>query len=302
MQKLTDSLISVMGSENVRCNEPMNRHTTFRIGGPADWFVTPTDEKMLISAIEAIKAAQTDYCVIGNGSNLLVSDKGYRGVIIQLGEKYSTIAFEGEFCSVKSGCLLSKLGMQAAARGLGGFEFATGIPGTVGGAVVMNAGAYGGEIKDCIVSARVMDADGKVSEFTKNELMLGYRTSAVMKNNLIVLEARFRFEKSVDYDIMEKIKELAVARRTKQPLEYPSAGSTFKRPEGYFAGKLIQDAGLKGYSVGGAQVSEKHSGFVINTGNATAADVLTLVQDVQKKVYEQSGVMLEMEIRKIGEF
>ncbi len=302
MQKLTDSLISVMGSENVRCNEPMNRHTTFRIGGPADWFVTPTDEKMLISAIEAIKAAQTDYCVIGNGSNLLVSDKGYRGVIIQLGEKYSTITFEGEFCSVKAGCLLSKLGMQAAARGFGGFEFATGIPGTVGGAVVMNAGAYGGEIKDCIVSARVMDTDGTVSELTKNELMLGYRTSAVMKNNLIVLEARFRFEKSADYDIMEKIKELAVARRTKQPLEYPSAGSTFKRPEGYFAGKLIQDAGLKGYSVGGAQVSEKHSGFVINTGNATVADVLTLVQDVQKKVYEQSGVMLEMEIRKIGEF
>jgi UDP-N-acetylmuramate dehydrogenase len=301
-QDLTDRLVSILGSENVRTNEPMKKHTTFKIGGPAEIFITPDEEEKLKRAIACIKKAGMPYYIMGNGSNLLVSDDGYPGVIVQLCEKYNQIIFAENVCTVQAGCLLSKLGMQAAARGLSGLEFATGIPGTVGGAVVMNAGAYGGEISQSIRFARLMDEQGNVLELDRDELKLGYRTSIAMERRLIVLSAQFTLDKSEPELVRKKIKELSEARRSKQPLEYPSAGSTFKRPQGYFAGQLIEQAGLKGYAVGDAQVSEKHSGFVINTGNATAKDVMALVMHIQKTVKDISGVTLEMEIRKLGNF
>lgn len=295
-------LVSILQEENVKLNEPMKNHTTFKIGGPADFFITPSDEEQLKKSIECIKNTGLPYYVIGNGSNLLVSDEGYRGVIIQLYDKFNSMEFDGKICTVQSGCLLSRLGMQAAKNGFAGLEFATGIPGTIGGAVVMNAGAYGGEIKDCIVSARLMDMYGNIKEYSKDELSLGYRKSIASERNLIVLSAVFELRSSDTRKIMERINELAAARRMKQPLEYPSAGSTFKRPEGNFAGRLIEDAGLKGYSIGGASVSSKHSGFVINNGNATADDVMSLVEHIKNKVYEKSGVILELEVKKLGNF
>lgn len=299
---LKDRLVLILHEENVKVNEPMKNHTTFKIGGPADFFITPSDEEQLKKSIKCIKETGLSYYVIGNGSNLLVSDEGYRGVIIQLYDRFNNMEFQEKTCTVQSGCLLSRLGMQAAKNGLSGLEFATGIPGTIGGAVVMNAGAYGGEIKDCIVSARLMDRDGNIKNYSRDELALGYRKSIASEKNLIVLSAVFELESMDKQKIMDRINQLAAARRMKQPLEYPSAGSTFKRPDGYFAGKLIEEAGLKGYSIGGACVSDKHSGFIINNGNATAGDVMELVAHVKQKVYEKSGVMLELEVKKLGNF
>lgn len=301
-QDLFDSLAAILGRENVRTAEPMQRHTTFKIGGQAEYFLTPSSEEQLRRCIACLLDRQVPYYIIGNGSNLLVGDKGVRGAIIQLYDKFNAIRFEGSCCHVQAGCLLSRLGMQAAQRGLSGLEFATGIPGTVGGAVVMNAGAYGGEIKNCIVSARLMNMEGEVRTYNREELALGYRTSVASEGSLIVLGAEFELQQSDREEILARINELAVARRKKQPLEYPSAGSTFKRPEGYFAGKLIEDAGLKGFAIGGAQVSMKHSGFVINTGNATAMDVVSLIEHIQRTVEEKLGVRLELEVRKIGIF
>lgn len=303
-QDLVDKLVTILGEDNVKQNEPMKKHTTFRVGGLADYFVTPCSVEQVRDTIECVRMEGVPFCIIGNGSNLLVSDEGYAGVVIQLFDKFNQIQIDEEHgeCIVQAGALLSKVGMQLANCGLSGFEFATGIPGTIGGAVVMNAGAYGGEIKDCICSAKFLNQAGKVIELSKDEMELGYRSSVAMKKGLVVLEARFSFQTMDKAAILEKIRELSEARRQKQPLEYPSAGSTFKRPEGFFAGKLIQDAGLKGYTVGGAQVSEKHSGFVINTGNATATDIMKLVEDVKKCVYEKFGVMLELEVHTLGNF
>lgn len=297
------SIKSIVGESRVRTDEPMSNHTTFRIGGTADYFVMPSSIAELQSIVDLLKKSDIEYYVIGNGSNLLVGDKGFRGVIIQLSDEFSEVSYIDDVTvKVMSGMKLSRLGNQLADRGLAGFEFATGIPGTIGGAVRMNAGAYGGEIKDIIVSADVLDADGNIITLDKAELELGYRTSCIIKRGYIVVSATFRLEKKDTDTIKEYIRELSVKRRTKQPLEYPSAGSTFKRPEGYYAAKLIEEAGLKGLSAGDAQVSEKHAGFVINKGNATAKDVCVLTDKIMEEVMKKDGVKLELEVIKLGEF
>lgn len=299
-QALYDQLVAAVGKDSVLQDEPMKKHTTFRIGGVADYFVTPCNVKGIEQVIAICKANNVPFFVMGNGSNLLVSDDGYRGVIIQILDRMNEITWDGCKANVMAGCLLSKFGNEAAKRGLTGFEFATGIPGTMGGAVMMNAGAYGGEIKDCLVRVQMMDEDGNIAWFSREEMQLGYRTSLAAKTKSIILQAEILLEKGNEEAIKDRLAQLSLERRTKQPLEYPSAGSTFKRPEGYFAGKLIEDAGLKGFVHGGAMVSEKHSGFVINKDHATAKDVLELVDIVKKKVWEQFGVKLELEVRCLG--
>lgn len=301
--ELLDNLKLIVGDTQVRTGESMNIHTTFRIGGCADYYVQPSSIEELQSLIRFLNKSDIECCVIGNGSNLLVSDKGIRGVVIQLSDTFDEVEYIDDVTvKVMSGMMLSRLGNKLADKGLAGFEFATGIPGSIGGAVRMNAGAYGGEIKDIIVSADVLDRSGRLISLSRDELELGYRTSCIAAMDYIVVSAVFRLQKG-DTDIIKAlIKELAVKRRAKQPLEYPSAGSTFKRPQGFFAAKLIEDAGLKGVSVGGAMVSEKHSGFVVNTGNATAKDVCMLTDMVKDKVKQQSGVDLELEVIKLGDF
>ena len=304
--KVYELLNQIVGKEHVLLDELMSKHTTFKIGGPADIFVVPKTVEEVKAIIDVCKNENIDFYVIGKGSNLLVGDKGFRGVIICL---YNTldnvkIVDNNEDTSVIAGAgiMLSKLANIIADNNLEGFEFASGIPGTLGGAVTMNAGAYGGEINDCIVAATVMDRSGNVIRLEREVLELGYRKSIVMKEQYIVLEAEFVFKKGDNKAIVEKMCELNKRRKDKQPLEYPSAGSTFKRPEGYFAGKLIMDSGLAGYAVGDACVSTKHCGFVINNGKATAKDVRQLMTDVDNKVFENYGVHLEPEVRMIGEF
>ena len=288
-------------AEWVRENEPMKLHTTFRVGGPADVFVTPDAESLPV-VIALCKKHHLPYHIIGNGSNLLVGDKGIKGVVIAVTNRMGDILCEGDVITAGAGCTLAQIAVLAAGNGLTGFEFAAGIPGTLGGAVVMNAGAYGGEMKDVIVSAMVLDAEGNEKELSVEELDLSYRHSCITENGYIVLRVTIKLERGDMEAIRTKMAELREQRITKQPLEYPSAGSTFKRPTGYFAGKLIMDAGLRGYQVGGAQVAEKHCGFVINKDNATAADIIQLMQDVSAKVEEQFGVTLEPEVKIIGEF
>lgn len=295
-----DEVKAIVGEDRLLLDEPMKLHTTFRIGGNADCFVKPESIEEIKALTECAKRHGIAYYVLGNGSNMLISDEGYRGMIIRLGEEFSAITMQdNDMISVQAGAKLSRVGNEAAAKGLAGFEFASGIPGTVGGAVVMNAGAYGGEIKDIIVSATVLTQEGDVVTLSNDELELGYRTSIIQKKGYIVLLAVFKLEKGDEAQIRSRMKELAEKRREKQPLEYPSAGSTFKRPEGFFAGKLIADAGLKGFKVGGAQVSEKHAGFVINTGSATARDVIELTDEVKRKIKQIYGVELELEVKKI---
>ena len=296
MEKLKNSLPSL----ELREREPMSGHTTFRIGGEADIFVSPTMEE-LGQVLAIAKEEQVPVTVIGNGSNLLVGDGGIRGLVVEIGTGMSKISLEGNILTADAGALLSQTANAAAAAGLGEMEFAAGIPGSVGGAVTMNAGAYGGEMKDILRSAKVLTRDGQLLTLPVEELDLGYRHSCIPEKDYVVVEAQFALTPKPEEEIRGLMSELAGRRREKQPLEYPSAGSTFKRPEGYFAGKLIMDAGLRGYTVGGAQVSEKHCGFVINRGNASAADVRTLMEDVQKRVYEKFGVTLEPEVKMIGE-
>ena len=300
-------LLEIVGEENVKVDEPMSMHTTFRIGGPADYFVTPEKKEQVSEIVTACKEAGISYYVIGNGSNLLVGDFGYRGLILQIGNKMSELTVEAVDETHKrvtsgAGLMLSRLASAVVKESLRGFEFASGIPGTLGGAVAMNAGAYGGEIKDNIVSAVVMDKTGEILTLTKEELELGYRTSVIQTQGYIVLEATFEFEEGNKEESTAEIAELTKKRREKQPLEFPSAGSTFKRPEGYFAGKLIMDCGLRGFRVGNIMVSEKHCGFVINAGGGTAKEALTLIDEVSRRVFEQFGVNLEPEVRMIGEF
>ena len=295
-------LIEIIDKERVLCDEPMKKHTTFRVGGNADYFVMPKTVQEVKETVALCRAHDMDYYVVGNGSNLLVSDAGYRGVIIQIYNEMNQIEIDGTTVKVQAGALLSKIGSAALKAGLTGFEFAAGIPGTVGGAVVMNAGAYGGETKDILKSATVLTQDGEVLTLYNGELELGYRTSVIAKKGYIVLEAEYELQEGDVETIRATMDDLKTRRVTKQPLEYPSAGSTFKRPEGYFAGKLIQDAGLRGYRVGGAMVSEKHCGFVINAEDATASDVLELIHQISDKVYEQFGVRLEPEVKVLGEF
>lgn len=306
MDNILNSIKEIVGERNVKVNEPMKLHTTFKIGGPADYYVKPTDVIQLKRLTELFNNHSIPYYVIGNGSNLLVSDDGYRGAIIRIYDKFTGYEVlpdsddERTLVSVRAGMSLVKLGRELSELGLTGFEFASGIPGSIGGAVVMNAGAYGGEIKDVLVSAKVMDKDGNISELSKEELKLGYRTSIMDEKELIVVEVTLALKHGDKEQIRKTMVELSRRRIDKQPLEYPSAGSTFKRPEGYFAGKLIEDAGLKGLAVGGARVSDKHAGFVVNTGKATAADVIELTDKVAEAVYEQFNVKLNLEVRKVG--
>lgn len=297
-----NQLIQVIDEKRVLQDEPMKKHTTFRVGGNADYFVMPQNAEEIKAIIELCKNVRMPYYILGNGSNLLVSDDGYGGVIIQIYKEMNNIEVIGETIKAQAGALLSRVGNVALENELTGFEFAAGIPGTVGGAVVMNAGAYGGEMKDIIVNATVLTQEGEIVTLNKEELELGYRASVIAKKGYIVLEVEYQLQKGDKEAIRAKMDELKTQRVTKQPLEYPSAGSTFKRPEGYFAGKLIQDAGLRGFQVGGAQVSEKHCGFVINKDQATAADIVELMRRVSEKVMQEFGVKLEPEVKTLGEF
>ena len=300
-QNFYDKLNNVIAKDSILLDEPMSRHTTFRVGGPADFFVTPKAKEEVRDVIRICKEAGMPYYIIGNGSNLLVSDAGYRGVIVQIYKEMNEVKVEGDLVKAQAGALLSGIAAKALGAELSGFEFASGIPGTIGGACVMNAGAYGGEMKDVLESVTVLTGEGKIIELGRNELELGYRTSVIAKKGYMVLGAVLKLERGDGEKIKTYMDELKEKRVTKQPLEYPSAGSTFKRPEGYFAGKLIEDAGLRGFQVGGAQVSEKHCGFVINRDHATAADIMELMRQVQIRVKENSGVDLDPEVKRLGD-
>lgn len=300
--RISRRFCEIVGENKVLEQEPMARHTTFRIGGPADYFVELGSIEQIRAAIQVCREENLPWFVLGRGSNLLVSDKGYRGVILSIYKDFQKTEIQGETVTVQAGVLLTTLSGKVLDASLTGLEFASGIPGTIGGAVVMNAGAYGGEMKDIVRKVTVLDQDGEVRTLTCGEMQFGYRTSLAKKKGYIVLGAELTLKQGEKEKIREEMQALKAKRIEKQPLEVPSAGSTFKRPEGYFAGKLIMDAGLRGAAVGGAQVSEKHCGFVVNTGNATAADVRELMRRVQEKVEEQFGVHLEPEVRFLGEF
>lgn len=292
----------LLGEERVFTGEAMSRHTTFKIGGPTDYFLMPDKDTDVGRIVKICKESAIPYFILGNGSNLLVGDGGYRGAVIQIYKNMSAVTVEGTEITVQAGALLSSVAAAAKNAALTGFEFAGGIPGTMGGAVVMNAGAYGGEMKDVLTEVTVMDEEGEIVTLPADKLELGYRTSIIKTAGYIVLEAKLQLKEGNPEVIRETMKDLTIRRTTKQPLEYPSAGSTFKRPEGYFAGKLIMDSGLAGYQVGGAQVSEKHCGFVINAGGATARDVRTLMDNVRDIVYKKYGVTLEPEVKFLGDF
>lgn len=297
---MIEALKQIVGENSILENENMASHTTFKCGGNASLYIAPNSTDELVKVLEVLRNEDYPYMVIGNGSNLLVKDEGYDGAIVEVDKKISEIDVRGEEIIVEAGAKLSKVATIAMENDLAGFEFAHGIPGNMGGAVVMNAGAYGGEMKDVLKWVKVVDQNGEIKTLENGELELGYRTSRVMKEKMIVLEACIKLDLGVMGDIAEVMALLMSKRKASQPLEYPSAGSTFKRPEGYFAGKLVQDAGMKGYRVGDAMVSDKHSGFVINCGNATATEVIQVIKDVQAKVKEDFGVDLEPEVRIIG--
>lgn len=297
--KLYNDLQGNFPKSKILCDEPMSSHTTFKIGGPADIYMEPPTSEV-VSLINLLRNQGIPFIVIGNGSNLLVSDEGIEGVVISLGRNASNVTIEGNIVKAEAGAMLSKVANLSAEAGLTGLEFASGIPGSIGGAIYMNAGAYGGEIKDILISATVLTADHQLIDVNADELKLSYRHSSLMENGAIVLEASLGLKEGDKEEILNQLAEIRQQRILKQPLDFPSAGSTFKRPEGYFAGKLIDDTGLRGYSVGGAQVSEKHCGFVVNTGDATCADVIKLMRDVDEKVFSTTGVHLEPEVRIIG--
>lgn len=299
-QKIYKAICNITGEKQVLMEEPMKYHTTFRTGGAAQYFIKPKNAEEVRQLIAICKEFDVPYYVVGNGSNLLVSDEGFRGVVIRIGNDMSNIVFQGNQVKAQAGVSLALLANEVCKRGLAGFEFATGIPGALGGAVAMNAGAYGGEMAQIIQSALVLDNAGEIRNLSLLELELGYRTSIIQKENYIVLEVLMEFKSGDQAEINSRCAEYKKAREEKQPLEYASAGSTFKRPEGHFAGKLIMDAGLRGTSVGDAQISEKHCGFLINRGEASAKDIVELMKQVRKKVYSQYGVMLEPEVRLLG--
>ena len=292
-----EALANFLESENIeyRLNEPMRAHTTFKIGGEADIFIIPASPAALISAVKKCTELEIPYFILGNGSNLLVSDGGIEGAVISLAG-INGISSDGEKITCGAGAMLSSVCLKALSLSLMGLEFAYGIPGTAGGALYMNAGAYGGQMADVIESAECLTASGEIKTLKKEDMRLGYRSSVFKKGGLIIISLTLALKKGDKAEIKAEMDDLLNRRKQKQPLEYPSAGSTFKRPEGYFAGALIEKNGLKGLTVGGAQVSEKHAGFVINRGGATAADVKALIGKIQKKVFENDGVMLEPEV------
>ena len=297
---LIEFLQTKVPSEYIFSDEPMEKHTTFRVGGSADCFVEIGTVEELSSIIRYLNQTERNYIVLGNGSNVLVGDKGFRGVVLHMGKRFSNIVVDGTTIKAQAGAMLSVV--SAAKHSLTGLEFAAGIPGTIGGAIVMNAGAYDGEMKQVVQSVTVLSENGEVMVLSNENMNFGYRTSVIKKRPFIVLETELVLQEGNVSEIEAKMADFNERRRSKQPLEFPSAGSTFKRPEGNFAGKLIMDAGLRGFRIGGAQVSEKHCGFIINQGNATAADISELMDEVTERVKERFFVTLEPEVIRIGEF
>lgn len=297
-----DYIKTIIPQERILFHELMSRHTTFRVGGEAECLIMVRTEEELRKLIRYLNQIEGEYFVLGNGSNLLVGDKGYRGTVLKLDGPMEEVSVEGTVIRAGAGALLSKVAAEAMRHGLTGMEFAAGIPGSIGGGVVMNAGAYGGEMKQVVVSVRGSDREGQILLLDNAAMEFGYRTSAVKNKPFVVLEVTLQLTEGDPEEIGARMEELAALRRSKQPLEFSSAGSTFKRPEGYYAGKLIMEAGMRGYRIGGAQVSDKHCGFVVNTGNATAADIREVIEEVQERVWERFHVSLEPEIIFLGDF
>lgn len=295
-------LKNVVPEENIRQEEPLAAYTTFRVGGPAKVLVTAENSNQLGQIMRYLSLAELPYFVLGNGSNLLVGDKGYRGIVLRLAGEFEQVTVDGNRVKAGAAALMSKAARLAMEAGLTGMEFASGIPGSIGGGVRMNAGAYGGEMCQIVESVEVLAEDGSILKLDNATMEFGYRSSVLKNRNFIVLSVTMKLEQGNKEEILAYMNDLAARRREKQPLEYASAGSTFKRPEGYFAGKLIMDAGLRGFRIGGACVSEKHCGFVVNTGGASAADVVEVIRSVQKTVFEKFGVELETEVIFLGDF
>ena len=294
-------LLNILDEKDIKLDEPMKKHISFRVGGPADILVKPRTEEQIKNIIDFAKKENIPYIVKGNGSNLLVRDGGIRGIVIEITDNFNSYEIEDKIIKVQSGALLSIIGRAALKQNLKGFEFAAGIPGTIGGALAMNAGAYGGEMKDIVKSVRLMDTDGNIFNFSNEDMQFGYRKSILSKSDYIVLDAEIELEKGDYEEIKEMMKDFSNRRITKQPLNLPSAGSTFKRPEGYFAAKLIDDSGLRGLTLRNAQVSDKHCGFVVNLGDARARDILDLMYVVKSTVKNKFGVTLEEEVKILGE-
>ena len=300
-QRLIEQLRGIVGVDNVACDEPMSRHTTFRVGGPADCFVAPGGVDELGAVLGACREAGERAFILGCGSNVLVADEGLRGVVVRIGPKMADVSIADDGAvAAQAGAMNSKVARAAQASGLAGYEFAAGIPGTIGGAAIMNAGAYGGELRDVATGVTCLDGAGRIVEIAAADADWGYRRSMMGDAGYIVLQVMLQLHPDEPSAIQDRMDDLSRKRNEKQPLDMPSAGSTFKRPEGHFAGKLIQDAGMRGYTVGGAQVSTKHAGFVVNLGDATAADVLQVIRDVQAAVFADSGIQLEPEVRLWG--
>lgn len=295
------NLLNILDKEGIYLNEPMKNHISFKVGGPADFLLKPKTEDEIKRLIEFLKNENIPYIVIGNGSNLLVKDGGIRGVVIKIADNFNNFEIEDTKVVAQSGALLSFMGKAILNKSLTGFEFAAGIPGTLGGAIAMNAGAYGGEMKDIVKSVRLMDSKGNIIELSNKEMEFEYRRSLISKSDYIVLSSIMELKEGNFDEIKGYMKELTKSRVTKQPLNLPSAGSTFKRPKGHFAAKLIEDSGLKGLTLGGARVSEKHSGFVVNIGDAKAKDIIELINVVKSTVYSKFGVMLEEEVKILGD-
>lgn len=297
-----EALQGIVTKDNVYLQAPMAKYTTFRVGGPADCLVEISNAQELQQIIKYLKQVEIPYVVVGNGSNLLVGDKGYRGVVLLIGDAMSEIRVEDNCIVAQAGALMSRIARTALEHGLTGFEFASGIPGSIGGGVVMNAGAYGGELKQVVTGVNVLNQDGEELLLDNETMEFGYRTSVIKHRDFVVTEVRICLTPGEPSDIKAQMDELAAKRREKQPLEFPSAGSTFKRPEGHFAGELIMNAGMRGFQIGGARVADKHCGFVVNAGNASATDVMQVISEVQFQVKEQFGVELEPEVIILGEF
>lgn len=302
MTSMYEYIESFIPSEQILFHEPMSKHTTFRVGGEAACMIYVQTEEEIRKLVSYLNQIEEDYFMLGNGSNLLVGDKGYHGIVIKFGKQMEEIQVDGERMTVKAGALLPKVAVAAKEHGLTGLEFAAGIPGSIGGAIVMNAGAYDGEMKQIVESVRIMDRNGEILTLDNDAMEFGYRTSVVKDRPYIVLEVVLRLQPGDKEAIGARMEELAALRKSKQPLEYPSAGSTFKRPEGYYAGKLIMDAGMRGYRIGGAQVSDKHCGFVVNVNKATAADIKEVIEEVQERVKKRFHVSLEPEVIFLGDF
>ena len=299
-QEFWENLCAIAGSDNVLADEPMKNHTTFRIGGPADYFVKPHSKEEIAGVLRTCREYAIPYFILGNGSNLLVSDAGYIGVIVRVAKNLSQIRIQGDIVEAQAGAMLSAVAAKALEASLAGMECVSGIPGTIGGAVFMNAGAYGGEMRDIVESVHVLTKDGKIIRLSNEDCQFGYRMSRIQTEDMTVLDVSLKLEPGDPSAIREKMDDLRTRRAEKQPLEYGSAGSTFKRLEGHYAGALIDEAGMRGFTVGGAMVSEKHAGFVVNVSGATAEDVRGVIRGVQEAVMEKSGVKLEPEVRMLG--